>query len=350
MRSDSEATASAADVAITRCAGSRSWERWRSSGDRWVVPMRPRRSKRREPMDPASAGQASHAGEAAKASQGGPPEHAQPASLGEGFVVWESNRRGKWRIWSKSLDGTGLRQLTPEEPGRQHFAPHISPDGRWLSYLSSTNDKREYDSLGTAGSLHALSLVDGEVRLLAESARSYFENRAVVWLDSRRLIYIDGSGATLELDIVSGERKQWLEGREGERGWLLSATLQHATTGGRHVFALRSRAPRCGRPLGDRGLSALLLPRRPVGLLDSRRRRSAEANRPHDPKGFHDPGEKRPQDGRRLGATPTSPCSPRMAGSSLTPPPVTSTITSRKTTRSSWWRPTRRAWSRSVRP
>ncbi|NQT19734.1 MAG: hypothetical protein HQ592_08510 [Planctomycetes bacterium] len=36
-------------------------------------------------------------------------------ALGKGFVVWESNRTdGFYRIWYRNLDGSGLRQITPE--------------------------------------------------------------------------------------------------------------------------------------------------------------------------------------------------------------------------------------------
>ena len=39
------------------------------------------------------------------------------AQLGPGFVVWESNRTGRWRIWRRELDGSNLRQISPEESG-----------------------------------------------------------------------------------------------------------------------------------------------------------------------------------------------------------------------------------------
>ena len=44
------------------------------------------------------------------------PEISSPdyARLGDGFLVWESNRTGPWRIWTRRLDGSGLRQLTPD--------------------------------------------------------------------------------------------------------------------------------------------------------------------------------------------------------------------------------------------
>ena len=176
------------------------------------------------------------AGEPARAQEAGTGA-ATSEGLGDGFVVWESNRGGSWRIWTKRLDGSGLSRLTPDEPGRHHFCPHISPDGRWVAYLSSADGHPDYRSPGRRGSLHLISIATGEVEVLAESALSYFENRAVVWLDAERLIYIDGTGATVELDIAKGGGKRWLEGREGERGWLLNPSLDHATHG-QPAFAL----------------------------------------------------------------------------------------------------------------
>ena len=58
------------------------------------------------------------------------------SQLGSGFVVWESNRTGRWRLWRRELDGSGLRQISPEESGRDHYCPHLSPDGTRLVYLS----------------------------------------------------------------------------------------------------------------------------------------------------------------------------------------------------------------------
>src|ERR1700681_4846176 len=55
------------------------------------------------------------------------PEISSPdyARLGDGFLVWESNRTGPWRIWTRRLDGSGLRQLTPDESGHEHWCAHI---------------------------------------------------------------------------------------------------------------------------------------------------------------------------------------------------------------------------------
>ena len=45
------------------------------------------------------------------------PRHHDEAStheLGSGFVVWESNRSGAWRLWIRELGAGGARQLTAD--------------------------------------------------------------------------------------------------------------------------------------------------------------------------------------------------------------------------------------------
>ncbi|MGB6853651.1 MAG: LamG-like jellyroll fold domain-containing protein [Thermoanaerobaculia bacterium] len=153
------------------------------------------------------------------------------SSLGEGVVIWESNRSGAWRIWSRHLDGSGLRQLTSDEPGRDHFCPHISPDGRRVAYLSVAKGKPNYEPEGVEGSLHLIAVDGGEDRVVVESARSYFVHRAVVWRDPGTLIFISGDTTTRELDIESGRQRVLVEKPPPKGGWLLNSTLTHATSG-----------------------------------------------------------------------------------------------------------------------
>lgn len=155
------------------------------------------------------------------------------AALGPGFVVWESSRSGRWRIWQRRLDGSGLRQLSPDEGERDHFAPHIAPDGRRLAYLSyppgQNPYRRQRRHVGVA--LHILDLRNGQDRILADDARSYFEDRAVVWIDADRLIYIAGDGSTHRIDIHTGQDEMLLPKRSRNMAYLIDATLGHATTG-----------------------------------------------------------------------------------------------------------------------
>lgn len=170
-------------------------------------------------------------GEAAVVGNAAPESAATVSGLGEGVVVWESNRSGAWRIWSRRLDGSGLRQLTADEAGRNHFCPHISPDGRWVAYLSVAKGGASYEPEGVEGSLHLIGIDGSEDRVIVESARSYFVHRAVVWRDPQTLIYISGERATNELDIESGERRTLIGKPPSKGGWLINATLTHATTG-----------------------------------------------------------------------------------------------------------------------
>ena len=54
-------------------------------------------------------------------------------------VVFGYNKTGKWHIWQVDLDGDDLKQITN---GNYEAAPEISPDGKWLYYLSDGLQKR----------------------------------------------------------------------------------------------------------------------------------------------------------------------------------------------------------------
>jgi hypothetical protein len=157
----------------------------------------------------------------------------QMGKLGRGFLVWESNRSGRWRIWYRNLDGSGLRQLSPEEEGRDHFAPHLSPDGTHLAYLSYPVHQNAYQSVPSRFTvpLHLLRIGDGSDRVLVPSARSYKADRAVVWIGNHELIYIDGRGFTRRLEIASGEEEQLTEEAQAKFGFLINPTMTHATRG-----------------------------------------------------------------------------------------------------------------------
>lgn len=168
--------------------------------------------------------------------------------LGEGFVVWESDRSGAWRIWTKRLDGSGLRQLTPDEAGRQHCCPHVAPDGTRMVYLSRVAPADRYPEEETPGELRLL-LLDGEGAApragtsIAAAARTYGAgNRAAVWRGDDELLHVGGDGRTRLLELASGADAGDGDGAvagsrtltaeaPGEGGWLLDATLAHATTG-----------------------------------------------------------------------------------------------------------------------
>lgn len=161
-----------------------------------------------------------------------PPPHSFAAGvLGDGFVVWESNRTGSWRIWTVQLDGTGLRQLSPEEPGRQHICPHVSPDGEWLAYASFPAGIDASRAPESTGALHLIETDGLNDRVLVPAARTYAGNRAAVWKNADELIYIDSSGRTSLIEIASKAVRPLTTTSAARQGWLINPTLTHATAG-----------------------------------------------------------------------------------------------------------------------
>ena len=154
-----------------------------------------------------------------------------------GTLVWESNRSGDWRIWRRSLEGSPASRLTPDEPGRRHCCPHLSPDGRWLAYLSLPAGPQEY--LPDAGALRLIRTDGTEERELVAAARTYFEHRAVVWRSNDELVYIDDRGRTALLELATGSSRLLTEAELPEYGRLMDAGLRYAVGGMADYFRYR---------------------------------------------------------------------------------------------------------------
>lgn len=145
--------------------------------------------------------------------------------LGSGFVVWESNRTGDWRIWTCRLDGSGTRQISPDEHERDHFCPHISPGGEAIAYLSYPKGLSGYGGEFNEGQYTEMRMMDpdgGGDRSVVRDARAadVGGHRAIVWIDDLNLVYCDPSGRALELNLATGRRTQ----RTAGGGYLINAT------------------------------------------------------------------------------------------------------------------------------
>jgi alginate O-acetyltransferase complex protein AlgJ len=157
------------------------------------------------------------------------PEQGVPA---RGFAVWESNRSGDWRIWMRRLEGSPPRQLSPDEPDRQHCCAHLSPSGRRVAYLSRGVPRDRYPGLEVPGDLRLLRVGDGAERTVATDARPYgWGNRAVVWRNDRELVYVGGDGRTVLLDVETGSSTALTDRPRRRLAWLVDATLTHAVSG-----------------------------------------------------------------------------------------------------------------------
>ncbi len=159
--------------------------------------------------------------------------YAAITKLGRGFIIWESNRTGAWRLWRIGLDGQELKQISPDEPGRDHFCPHISPNGRrvvYLSYPKGISGYHEHQADQPAA-MHLMNVDGTGDRVILPSARAYCEDRAVVWVDDDRFHYIDGQGISREYSISSQRNHPLTKQMKVGYGWLVNATSTYAITG-----------------------------------------------------------------------------------------------------------------------
>ena len=128
----------------------------------------------------------------------------------DGFLVWESRRSGSWRILRRSLAGGDVAQISPNEVGRDHFAPHLSPDGTRLVFASLPAGTNFYEPLpdGVFAQLRIMNTDGSADRELVAKARGYFEDRVAVWIDDDHLFYIDEHGATQRLTLSTMATRQ----------------------------------------------------------------------------------------------------------------------------------------------
>lgn len=159
------------------------------------------------------------------------PAMKRLARLGAGFLVWERYHDGGWELWRKNLDGTGERRLLPRERGRDHFCPKISPNGKYVAFLSYPQGTNAYTPGGKTGVLWLVNAVTRKRVLLAMEARSYAEDRAVVWFDNDSLCYIDSAGYAVEIDVETKAARRITKAADPDFGWLVNARRTHATTG-----------------------------------------------------------------------------------------------------------------------
>jgi len=181
------------------------------------------------------------------------PRAIEQIGLGNGFLVWESNRNGRWRIWIRDLAGGEARQLSPNEGRNLHCCPHISPDGERIVYLSLAPDQKGYPRGGAVGVMMWIRPDGSDVESVLPAARNYYENRAAVWRSPSELIYLQQDGRTALLDLDS--RSSSLLTREPDENgpWLVNSKLTWAASGNgalapflKNRQTVASRTPRPG--------------------------------------------------------------------------------------------------------
>jgi len=157
--------------------------------------------------------------------------HDNATAAAGGFVVWESNRSGRFRIWIRPLAGGEARRLSPDEPQRDHCCARISPDGARVAYLSVPIERRKYDPPTVPGVVHLVRLDDGVDRVVIERVRRQGGHRAIVWWSSSQLAYLDADGSTRLLDLALGSSSEVAAADGEESGWLVAPGGRWATRG-----------------------------------------------------------------------------------------------------------------------
>ncbi|MEP6903070.1 MAG: winged helix-turn-helix domain-containing protein [Actinomycetota bacterium] len=73
------------------------------------------------------------------------------------FLIFQSNRSGKYAVWRAKPDGTELKMITDADIAAQ---PHISPDGRWVIYVTNPEQTGELWRISIDGSSAPVKLAD----------------------------------------------------------------------------------------------------------------------------------------------------------------------------------------------
>lgn len=167
----------------------------------------------------------------ASANDSNPSSSDGRIGLGDGFVVWESNRSGRWRIWIRDLADGEPRQLTPDQGRRLHCCPHISPDGQRIAYMSLPPDQKGYPEGGATGTMFLIAPHGSAPRPILSAARNYYENRAAVWKSSTELIYIEPEGFTSLFHTDTERSERLTTTPESKHPWLINSRLTWAASG-----------------------------------------------------------------------------------------------------------------------
>jgi Tol biopolymer transport system component len=73
-------------------------------------------------------------------------------------LYFNSTRSGAMALWRAQADGSGPVQIT-HDPARRDWFPHLSPDGKWIAYVSFGDDIALAD--------HPPNRTDVQIRLMA---------------------------------------------------------------------------------------------------------------------------------------------------------------------------------------
>ena len=126
----------------------------------------------------------------------GPDEHVDGCEYspdGE-YIYYNGNHTGNMQIWRMKPDGSDREQLTFDE--YRNWFPHISPDGKWIAFLSFPSDIEKNSHPSYKRVMLRLMPVDGgESEVIAYLYGGQGTINVPSWApDSRRIAFVSNSG------------------------------------------------------------------------------------------------------------------------------------------------------------
>ena len=111
------------------------------------------------------------------------------------YIYFNSNRTGTMQLWRMNADGSGQTQLTFDENFNDWF-PHVSPDGKWIAFLSFGTDVPSGDHPFYKNvTLRLMPVEGGKPRIIAYVYGGQGTINVPSWSpDSKKIAFVSNSG------------------------------------------------------------------------------------------------------------------------------------------------------------
>jgi TolB protein len=104
------------------------------------------------------------------------------------YIYFNSDRSGSMQIWRMLADGSATEQLIKDD--FSNWNPHISPDGKWMVFLSYEKSVAGQPESAEA-MLRVMSLADGKIKVLAKLLAGPGTISVPCWSpDSKRVSFV----------------------------------------------------------------------------------------------------------------------------------------------------------------
>lgn len=126
----------------------------------------------------------------------GPGEHVDGCEYSPDgkFIYYNGSHTGNMQLWRMKPDGTGREQLTFDE--FNNWFPHVSPDGKWIAYISFPSDiqKNSHPSYKRV-TLRLMPAAGGTPKVIAYLYGGQGTINVPSWSpDSKQIAFVSNSG------------------------------------------------------------------------------------------------------------------------------------------------------------